>query len=73
MRGRLAAHTSKLVMIVATAPPAKSNTPATCVGVSTTICWPCCGPLPIVRSGKEMRAEPVTRTIGPSRLTSAVR
>ena len=60
-------------MIVPTAPLAKSSTPAMWVGVSTTIFCPALAPLPIARSGKELRVEPVTRAIGPSRLTSAVR
>ena len=47
-----AAQTSKLVMIVPTAPLAKSITPATCVGTSTLIFVPYFGSLVIVRSGK---------------------
>ncbi len=43
------------------------------VGVFTWIFWPCFGWLVMVRSGKVIRAEPVTRRIGPIRLTSAVR
>ena len=60
-------------MIVPTAPLAKSITPATCVGTSTVIVVPALGWLVMVRSGKVIRAEPVTRRTGPSRFTSAVR
>ena len=73
MRGRLWPHTSKLVMIVPTAPEAKSSTPATWVGTSTVIFVPFFGSLVISRSEKLIRAEPVTRRTGPSMLTSAVR
>ena len=58
---------------VPTAPDAKSNTPATWVGVSTLIRCPKFGWLVTRRSGKVMRADPVTRLTGPRRLTSAVR
>ena len=73
MVGRCAPHTSKLVMIVPTAPAAKSITPATCVGTSTFTVRMRFGSLVIVRSGKLVRADPATRDSGPSRVTSAVR
>ena len=47
--------------MVPTAPPVKSITPAIWVGVFTLIRVPCLGLLVIVRSGKEICAEPVAR------------
>ena len=73
MQGSPCAHTSKLWMMVTTAPPAKSMTPAMCVGVSTVMTVPFFGWLVMVRSGNVMRADPVTRFTGPSRFTRAVR
>ena len=61
MGGRLCAQTSKLVMMVPTAPPAKSMTPAMWVGVSTMMVWPDRGWLVIRRSGNDIWADPVTR------------
>jgi hypothetical protein len=55
------------------APEAKSSTAARCVGVSTAMRSPARGWLRIVRSGKVIRAEPVTRRTGPSSETKAVR
>ena len=65
-------QTSKLVTIDATAPLAKSITPATKVGISTLIFVPKCGWLVMSRSAKVIRAEPVTRLTGPRSDTKAV-
>jgi hypothetical protein len=73
MRGRSAAHTSKLIISVVIAPPSCSSTPATCVRTSTGNSVPARGPLPITRVARGDDARPVTRRTGPSNVTSAVR
>ena len=73
MRGTSAAHTSKLVISVPTAPLAKSSTAATWVGARTVIIVPYFGWLEIMRSGKLIWAEAVTRRTGPSMAISVVR
>ena len=72
--GRAAVPGARLVLLAQTRPVNGHTTPlAVHVGQSTVIDAPALGWLVIVRSGNVIRADPVTRRIGPIRLTSAVR
>ena len=71
--GASVAIESKLITIVDSAPPVCVSTPVTWVATCTGIRSPARGPDPIVRSGAEVLADPITEVTAPSRVTNAVR